>query len=703
MAAIRCRAVSSVSVLGMLLAAPALAQTVQELDRASTADAKTANGTAEASRTDQSRDDGLADIIVTAQKTASTLQRTPLSVSVINGPELSNQARTAADDVLKNIPGVEVQGAARGLVIAIRGLGSDLPPGVGESSVSTNFDGAYNIRAEANVLGFYDLDRVEVLRGPQSTLYGRNATGGVVNVISAVPKIGEDEAAASIGAGDYGLIRGEGMANLALGDQAALRAAFTSIRRHGYLNNGHDDQVGTGVRAKALWKPSPDLTALLGFEGSWIKGHGPGAVEVANFEAGRHYTTADSGIGGQDFFGYKIWSQVDWRIGPGTLTVLPAYQHGHGTNNNIFGGRGTYGDDPKIVRQESAEVRYASDPGSPVTWLVGYYHYNYLQYTTSFANATFGSSDGFTRNRGDSDAVFGQATVPLATGFRLIGGGRYTWDKRHALGSGFLPGTTVGGDVDGRFFDYRAGLEYDLSDRSLLYFTTASAFRPGGVNPFLGGTFKPERLHSYEVGSKNRFLDNHLQVNASAFYYDYANFQVVDFFIAPTGPSLVFYNVDATNYGGELEALARPGRNDTINLSVAYLHSRIDGDLILHPADPFTAVNFRGERLPHSPAWTVKAGYQHILEIGGAGTLTPHVDLRYTTRQFIAPNNAGFATQKAYFAGDLTLGWASANGRFGLTGYVKNVTNKAVKTGYFVGYLTVAPPRTYGFTATARF
>lgn len=644
----------------------------------------------------------LSDIIVTAQKTVSTLQKTPISVSVVSGEAVAKLAQTTAEDALKGVTGVEVQGAARGQVIAIRGLGTDTPPGVGESSVSTNFDGVYSIRAEANTLGFYDLERVEVLRGPQSTLYGRNATGGVVNMISVNPQLGKFSASVSAGAGNYNLIRGEAAINLPLGETAALRVSGTGISRDGFLSNGHADQKGGGVRAKLLWKPSDDISVLTGFEGAWLKGHGGGGVEVANFTAGKYYTTADSSIGGQDYFGYKLWGQVDWKVGPGTVTFIPAYQHGSGENNGVFGGRGTYGRDPANIDQGSGELRYASAPGSRVQWLVGLYHYDYSQYTYSLDNTTYGSTAGFSYNRGISNAMFGQVTVPLANGLRLIGGLRETWDKRRAKGTDAV-GNIVGGALSNSFFDYRAGLEYDLGAHSLAYVTASSAFRPGGVSPFDGKTFLPERLHAYEAGIKNRFLDNRLQVNLGGFYYDYSKYQVVDFFIGATGPNLVFYNVDAKNYGLELDTQAAITSNDAINASVSYLSSRIEGDLILHPADPFTAVNFRGQRLPHAPEWTIKGGYQHLFDLNGAGTLTARGDLRYVSRQYVAPNNTPGATQEAYATLDASLAWKSANDRFSVTAYIKNITDKAVKTGYFVGYVTVGAPQTYGVTVSAKF
>ena len=192
----------------------------------------------------------LTDIVVTAAKTENTLQKTGISVTTVDGLKLRETGVSSTDQALRDVPNVVVQGAARGFVVAMRGVGSDLPPGVGESAVSTNFDGIYNFRAESGTLGFYDMNRIEVLRGPQGTLYGRNATGGVVNVISNDPVLGKYEGYGTVDVGNYDQLRVEGAANAPIGENVAARVSFASINRDGYLSNGTNDAVGSGMRAK---------------------------------------------------------------------------------------------------------------------------------------------------------------------------------------------------------------------------------------------------------------------------------------------------------------------------------------------------------------------------------------------------------------------------------------------------------------------
>ena len=672
----------------------------------------------------------LDTVTVTAEKVESSAQDVAASLAVVDATSLERLAQITADDALRNVTGVEVQGAARGATVAVRGIGSDLPPGAGESSVSTNFDGVYSIRAEAAMLGFYDLDRIEVLRGPQGTLYGRNATAGVVNVISADPVIGETGGRFTVGAGSDSLYHGDAAFNFSLSDTVAVRGAIAAIQRDGYLSNGQDDADHYGGRLKLLVEPNDDFRLLLGTEFTHLGGLSQGAVPTANFLAGNPYEATDPTFEGQDYDGYKVYAKVDVGIGPGILTFIPAYQDGSGTLRGFFGGRGTFGEDPKIIEQTSAELRYASRPESDIQWVVGAYYYDYEQGNTSrdltqdpvTGGFVIGANEGFNTNTGESTAFFGQLTVPLTDQFRLTGGVRQTEDERTAESLFFPPPpppgapppppgappppppAPVGGVVTGDFTDWKIGAEWDLSDDSLLYATVATGFRPGGFNSFNSTNFGPEELISYEVGSKNVFADGAMQFNATAFYYDYQDYQVVNFFIGPTGPNLVFLNADATNWGIEADFLGNLTDNDTVNVSVAYLDSEITSDLLLNPVDPFTPENFRGERLPHSPEWTIKGGYEHVFNLANGSTLTPRIDVRYVSEQFVAPNNSPGATQDAYTTGDLSLTWSSAeDDGFSVTGYVKNFADEAVLRSFFVGFVQVSPPQTYGVTVSKKF
>jgi iron complex outermembrane receptor protein len=662
----------------------------------------------------------LEEVIVTAQKVQSTAQDTAASLSVISAKSISDSASFSADDILRNVQSVEVQGAARGLVFSIRGLGSDLPPGVGESSVSTNYDGVYSIRAEAGTLGFYDSERVEVLRGPQGTLYGRNATGGVINFISKNPSLEATDGYITLGAGNEGFFRAEAAANVKVSDDSAVRVAGTSIRRDGFLSNGHNDAENEGARIKYLYNPSDDLSVLLGYDYVHLGGRGAGAVGDAEWEAGDYYETTDPTFGaGQDYKSHKVYANIDAKVGPGVLTFIPAYQTAEGTNEGFFGGRGTDGFDPKDIEQNSLELRYASDADADIEWVFGAFYYDYSQLQQG-NDLILGPGNSVIRapvtattlNEGESRAVFGQFTVPLSDTMRITAGGRYTDDQRYSEGDFPSP---FSGSRDDTFTDWKLALETDINEATLVYVQAATGFRPGGVNPFDQSTYDPESLTSYEVGLKSELIESRLQLNASAFFYDYEDYQVVDFFIGPNGPNLVFYNADAENLGLEIELNAAPTESDRFNLAFTYLDSEITSDLCLNPSgytggtvDSCAAIglqgfNFEGQQLPHVPEISIKGGYEHIYRADAGWELSARLDVRHVDEQYVAPSIVDVALQEAYTTGDITVSWQSASDKVALSAFVKNVSDEAIKTGYFVGFSTVAAPRTYGINATYHF
>ena len=695
---------------------------------------------------------GIADIVVTADRSTKTLQKTPIAVTVVPGSEVTAMGRTKMDDILQNVPAVIIQNAARGLKISIRGLGNDLPAQNGQATVSQNYDGVYNFRTEANVVGFYDLDRVEVLRGPQGTLYGRNASGGVVNIISADPKIGEFGGYGAIEAGNYNLLHGEAAVNVPVSDTLALRAAFAFVNREGYLSNGYNDNKSAGGRLKLLYKPSDTVSLLVGGEFSKLDGKGTDSVDIANFNSGDFLTTSDTSVGSQQFRGWKVWANLMIDAGPGVLTVLPAYQRAHGHVQAAFGGNLSDMLDPKLARQQSLEVRYAARPSEPVQWNAGYYHYDSLNSQTTVETpcqvksataspAVYFAPDGYTyvdpitracrattgaaplkayfmptTTKTFTDAVFGQITYPVMDGLRLIGGARYSWDRANnqmrdpSVTDVTLPANYVRASFVDKHFEYRLGAEWDVAARSMVYATVSRGHRTGGFN-LNNETFAAEKLTAYELGAKTRLFGNRLQINGDVFYYDYTNFQLaVRGTDCSSGACLlttIFLNLPtAREFGAELESQLQLTDNDTLQASVVYLDSKLTSnneDTSLVVATPF-----KGAPFPHAPRWSLKGTYSHAFDLGRSDTLTPRIDVRYLSGQFVIPVPVGTSYsadqgQKAYVSGDISLGYSPENGRWSLNAYVKNVNNKAIKSGFAAGFTSVQPPRTYGATLTAKF
>lgn len=697
-----------------------------------------------------SPDDGsIPDIIITGDRQAKTLQKTPLAVSVVTGGEIQKEGRTKLDDILVNQPAVVVQGAAKGFLVSIRGLGLSLPAQNGQGAVSTNYDGTYNSRGESAATGFYDLDRVEILRGPQSTLYGRTAIGGVVNIISRDPELNTFGGYVQGEVGNYGQLRGEGAINVPLGSVAALRVSGAGVRRDGYLNNGHDDNKASSFRAKLLLEPTDGVKLLAGVEYSLLGGKGPGAIPIGNFPNNKG-TTDDPSVGFQHFTSWKYWLSLSADLGPGQLSILPSYISAKGTVLGAFGGNFSYTADPGKNTQKALEVRYASKPFAPFEWAVGYYYYRQYTSGNTLAGACNGTNGifippiGQTSNpnntppgvkplcyttpipfntgpevrKARTDGLFAQATVPIAAKLRVILGARYSWEgiagsndlnEGCTVVSPACPGGTATrradlADLNDRHFDYRAGLEYLAAKDSLLYFTVASGYRQGGysfgINP---DSFEPERMKSFEIGTKNKLADGKLFLNADAFYYDYKSYQLVLLVPAPPGVFPPFaLNIDTTparEFGVEAEAAYALTSSDRLNVAVTYLDSKILG-----------TTPFRGGDFPNTPRWSIKGGYSHQFTFSGGTTLTARVDGRYLAKQIVYPRAPGdsaaqFAesTQPAYFSGDAFLTLAPAGNRVTITAYLKNINDKAIKQSDFFGYVQVAAPRTFGATVNVKF
>lgn len=643
----------------------------------------------------------LGEVVVTADKTENTLQRTGIAVTTIEGLKLREMGLVSSEQVLRNVPNVVVQGAARGYVIAIRGLGSDLPPGVGESAVSTNFDGIYNFRAESGTIGFFDMNRVEVLRGPQGTLYGRNATGGVVNVLSNNPVLKKFEGYGTIDIGNYSHLRAEGAINAPLGDKAAARVSFASVNRDGYLSNGSNDAVATGVRAKLRFQPSKKFNLIIAGEFNHLGGKGPGFVNYLDYTSGdkdKILLSSASPDVSQDYNSTKIWADMTLEAGPGTLTILPAYQVAKGT---VVGDRGMGLEtsfDPDPAEQISFEARYASKPGSKVGWVGGIYYYG-------LENNVGGIPVPDARNtdKTSSTAAFGQVTIPFGDKVRGLAGVRFASD-----GKSFSNGT-IDAEETWTAFDWKLGLEGDLAEDALGYITLATGQRPGGFNSFSPETprFQPESLLSAELGIKSRIADK-VQLNGALFYYDYNDFQVADFFFPPGSPFPVLdisNRGKVVNSGLEVETKSLLSKNTILGIAFTYLNSEYKESFELHggPFDPPGPVDMQGDRLPHAPKLSFNGSLEHTFILGNAGRLTPNFQIRWIDDQYIAPFPGQPQTQEAYSMLDANLRYSSKNGNWSINAYLRNMTNEVIKIAYFADAVIVGSPRQGGISFTGRF
>ncbi|BBD98214.1 TonB-dependent receptor [Sphingobium amiense] len=578
---------------------------------------------------DQAKDGGLTEIIVTAQRREESLQKAAIAVTAVTGSDLVRSGITETSNLGKLVPALVVQPTGGTTSFFLRGVGTNSQNSFSENAIAFNFNGVYVGRPTAPAGVFYDLERVEVVKGPQGTLYGRNATGGAINVLPKKPVLGRFGVEGIAEYGNYDSKKGFLAVNLPLGDTVALRVAGQVVDRDGYISDGYDDDKGEAARASLLIKPSDLWSITLVGDYYHQGGKGAGAVLLPSrafavpavedrvsisdsraiaaingyaatlfappFCAGGFIPSGCIENAGKDGYlnnhFYGLSAQVEGDMGFGTLTVIPAWRRSEAKFRTYLPGfRGEIEDN---AEQMSLEARLTSANDQRLRYVLGAFFFNEQQDTLNYFRQGRLSTTRFTpRLKTQSLAAFGQLTFDIADGFRLIAGGRYTREDKSQLTSsvsGGLPGPVdpplgapITGDLTFTKFTWKAGVEVDAGPASLLYANVATGFKSGGfyVASPPNNSFAPETLTAYTVGAKNRFFGNKLQLNFEAFYWDYKDQQVTFVGGVRTGNGLFAQGSLTTNagksriYGAEAEARFAPTRDDLFNLNVQYLNGK---------------------------------------------------------------------------------------------------------------------------------
>ncbi len=692
---------------------------------------------------------GVPDIVVTAQRRSENLQRTALAVSAIGAEELQRANITQPQDLSKLVPALKLAAiGGAGTQVTIRGVGNFAGNPYAEPAVAINLDGVYLARSGgANGL-FYDLERVEVLKGPQGTLYGRNATAGAINIITKKPRDTFGIEASAEG-GNYNYFRGVVALNAPLGQGAALRVAGTISRRDGYFEDGYLDDRTEAVRGQLLLEPSTRLKILLAVDYAHVGGRGPNGVLSPYLVpqdpfrgASRDGTNAllrlvSLGITGganpdllpqikdDGHVNQRNWgasATIDYDLGAARLTVIPAYRVSK--NDFLMYNAGYPVSSIEDSKARSLEVRLASSTSSPFTWLLGGYYYHESQAFTLTANQGVAYSITAPQLRTTSYAAFGQASYAIADGFRLTGGLRYTNEDKHQRGSfgfQFPPATAAAvgcasydpatgiclfaltGDLKANKVTWKGGFEYDAGKHSLIYANVATGFKAGG---FYGSqapnTYTPETLTAYTIGAKNRFFDNSLQLNLEAFYWNYKNQQITH--VGPTRP--VGFTVITENagkarlFGAEADLVWSPTRHDSLRVNVQYLDTKYSDlrytqtTLVGPPAtvcpttpvagQPAVIVDCSGQRLDLSPTWTANISYAHRFPMANGGEIEAQAGSQLQTYYFTGLEYLAGERQKGVSVSNATLTYRAPNNAYSIGAFIDNIEDNAVKTFSFV-------------------
>lgn len=642
---------------------------------------------------------GLAEIIVTAQRRSENLQKTPLAITAVSGEQIERRVQVNLADVLSNTPSVQVQANAGGGQVYIRGVGSNNDTVYGNPAINLNIDGVYQQQTATVLTGMFDVERIEVLRGPQGTLYGRNATGGSVNIITRDPT-DQFEGQVSALYGNYDHIRLQGMVNLPVTSDWAVRAAVSYNDRDGYASSGGSDSRYVSMRLKSLFTPTDNVRLVLAarYTNEW---GAPAASYPAPLSARDDPWETEYRRGIHEGEAFGLDGQMDWTTGIGVVTAQLAHvESSRWDNRQLVGGVTSFDYDEN---QNSAELRIASLPESSVSWVAGLYYLNSDQHRGQRPNEIGGTAIGAAPVVANiqTSAAFGQVTIPLASTIRATLGGRYTRETKKQRYS-----TNPRFTYDDDAFTGKAGLEWDLAAQSMLYGGISTGYKAGGFGEDPSTLpYKPEKVTAYNIGLKNRFFGNRLQLNVEAFYYDYANYQA-SFPLLIGG---VFYFItrnagEATIKGFEVETDFALTKNDKLRVAASYL----DGQFGTFAYTDITGLrDFSGLTMPNAPRWSGDVSYEHRFDLGNGGDITAGVTSHLSTSYWTTVERTLDSRQPSFTRTDLNLAYNAPEGRWSLAGYVRNLENEPVRilglANPTARRLMLGAPRTYGVVLSAKF
>ena len=676
----------------------------------------------------------LEEVVITAQKREQNLQDVGVAVTAFTGSQMDALGYTSSTDIVNMTPGMQLVSPNGGSsnFFTIRGVTQNDFTDHQESPVATYIDDAYVSQMSAGNFLLFDMDRVEVLRGPQGTLFGRNATGGLVHFITKKPSQ-EFDAYAKAAYGSYNEKNLEGAVGGALSDQVAVRVSGAYNRHDGVIENriGRDINNGDNYagRLQALIEPTDNFSALLSLRGaesdtragayqhrsSFVNAQGlgefvPDDVDYYGTCAGCDLfgykdTDGDPHAGDYDFVGsneIKTWgatANLEWNRDNLTVTSITDY----------FELEKDYIEDSDAspaaflqfylksdIQQFSQELR-ALYTGNDYRVVGGLY---YLEIDGDYVNGIEIPVDGITLDNPyaldtRSWSLFTQAEYDIGSDFTIIGGFRWTEDKKTIdYVSNLLSypdnaqlleltrfNTAVSGlaKVDKGNWSGKIELDWRPRDGMLVYASWNRGIKGGGLNapldisglldPITGElqagrmAFDDEVIDAYELGMKTELANGLVRLNSALFYYDYNDYQAFNF----QGLTTFIVNTDAEIYGLDLELIASPMAGLDVMLGASIIHARaFDVPLPSGPADRDIAlspdVNLNGMVRYSWPAF--------------GGTMALQGDFKYLSDHHFSISNAPVTRQDSYLVANARVSYTTADERWEFAGYVKNLTDK---------------------------
>ncbi|MBB4860647.1 iron complex outermembrane receptor protein [Novosphingobium chloroacetimidivorans] len=691
--------------------------------------------------------EGVGEIIVTAQRREERLQDVPISVTAIGGKALAAMGIVGTTEITRAIPSVQLTQSGPSAIFFVRGVGNT-SGSVGEEGANALYvDGVYLGDLTSAATKFNNIERVEVLKGPQGTLFGRNSSGGLINIITREPG---DVVVASgkLGYGNYDTVQGQIYGATPLTDTVSIDLALTGKDQgNGFGRNfatGKTVQKGWywGARSKVAFRPGERTKIVL--SGDYYK-------DENDYQNGFNLFKGTTGFRGATYLGDYNLNTTDLayaRIEGWGTSLNVSHEFDFATLTSITGRRSikvrsefdadytptflAHAIAPSRVKTFQQELRLASASTTPLSWQAGLFYYNAVANLDGFDVVTPARTTRIiNRMETNSYAAFGELSYDISATTHLTVGGRYTRDKRDLMGSiAVLPGTTVTRPAPQSLstgkVTYRVALRQDLSDdinvyasynrgfKSGIFATTASPAEP---------PVKPQTIDAFEIGFKSQLFDNIVRLNVAGFKYKIEDYQVRG---SPGPGQTLLLNAASVKVDGiEGELTIAPAKGLQVNLNATYLDSRFksfpnalfnfqlpascpaalagSSSPAVIGAGPRTGGGINcvgdasGNRTPLSPKFASSVSLNYRLELGSQSWLAFNGLWNYSSKIFFEADNRLQQPARSVFSAAVEY---RPNPAWGVELWVNNLTDKRY---YYTGAAgttadqgILAAPRTYG-------
>lgn len=639
----------------------------------------------------------IEEVIVTAQKRAESLQRVPVAVTAVTASDIEKKFMGNMQDIKKVVPNLYLEEALSAVTTPkawIRGIGVDNQVFSFDSPIGFYVDNVYYARVTGAMGDLFDLERVEVLRGPQGTIYGRNSSVGAIRLITKSPNLEDVEVMAEAAYGSKDQMNARLMVNVPISeDKVGMRVALSTRNNDGWMTN-----LTTGEKHMTEDVDAARFSLLFAPAEAWrITLRGDYMSDQSRTRAGSNFLinpdndiyTFESSPEARFVDNIRPWgtsATVEWSGDGVDVTSVTSYRDLKYRNANDVDGRADVRsfevDRQDLDQWQFTQELFASGDNlgnTPLKWVAGAF-FLHEKNTFHWALRIFAppTTQRFDQDT-DSFAAYAQVTYPLSDRLNVTGGARYTYEKKSIEAIQFLangtlnPGFFFADSMSVNKVTWRAAVDYQASDDLMLYASASTGFRSGGFNgsardvpSILSGSFGPEDSTSIEGGFKSQLWDNRVRFNAAYFWTLYENLQQA---ITLSDGTISTQNVEATVHGLEADLVAVPVTGLELNASLGLMFDNIKNS---------------NRVLKNTPKWNIRGGAAYTIPLTGMnGSLRFGGDVNYNSDSFNDTNNAVFTNTGKYAIVDAYVTYESDDGQWSasVTGY--NLTDKFVNIHTF--------------------